>query len=96
MQLSSPAGEMISDRALLVSGDRITGFSDFLSLPPDVKTIDCRGFLVAPGHIDLQIAGGGGFLFSANTSPEALEAITSAILSSGTTGFLLGSSDKHR
>lgn len=81
--------EMISDRALLISGGRITGFSDPSSLPPGVTTIDCRSFLVTPGHIDLQIAGGGGFLFSANTSPEALEAITAAILSSGTTGFLL-------
>jgi N-acetylglucosamine-6-phosphate deacetylase len=81
--------EMISDRALLISDGRITGLYDFSSLPPDVMTIDCRGFLVAPGHIDLQIAGGGGFLFSANTSPEALEAITEAVLSSGTTGFLL-------
>jgi N-acetylglucosamine-6-phosphate deacetylase len=81
--------EMISDKALLISGGRFTGFSDFSSLPPDVKTIDCRGFMVAPGHIDLQIAGGGGYLFSSNTSPEALEAITAAILSSGTTGFLL-------
>jgi len=81
--------EMISDRALLISGGRITGFSDPSLLPPDATAIDCRGFLVAPGHIDLQIAGGGGYLFSANTSPEALEAITEAILSSGTTGFLL-------
>jgi N-acetylglucosamine-6-phosphate deacetylase len=81
--------EMISDMALLTSGDRIKGFIEPSSLPADAKTIDCQGLLVAPGHVDLQIAGGGGFLFSANTSPEALEAITAAILSSGTTGFLL-------
>jgi N-acetylglucosamine-6-phosphate deacetylase len=82
-------GEMISDRALLISGDRITGFSDPSSIPPDVLTVDCKGLLVTPGLIDLQIAGGGGFLFSGNTSPEALQAITAAILRSGTTGFLL-------
>jgi N-acetylglucosamine-6-phosphate deacetylase len=81
--------EMISDMALIISGDRITGFAEPSSLPADAMTIDCRGLLVAPGHVDLQIAGGGGFLFSANTSPEALKAITTAILSSGTTGFLL-------
>jgi len=81
--------EIISDRALLISGGRIKGFADPSALPPDVMTIDCKGFLVAPGHIDLQIAGGGGYLFSANTSPEALEAISAAILNSGTTGFLL-------
>jgi N-acetylglucosamine-6-phosphate deacetylase len=81
--------EMISDKALLITDGRITGFSDLSSLPSGILTVDCMGLLVAPGHIDLQIAGGGGYLFSANTSPEALEAITEAIISSGTTGFFL-------
>ena len=39
--------------------------------------------------IDLQIAGGGGYLFSANPTAEALRAITGAITGSGTTGFLI-------
>ncbi len=81
--------EMISNRALLINGDIIAGFSDTASLPEGVRLIDCRGLLVTSGLIDLQIAGGGGFLFSANPTPEALGVITKAILQSGTTGFLL-------
>jgi len=41
------------------------------------------------GFIDLQIAGGGGYLFSSNPNPEALAKITESILETGTTGFLL-------
>ena len=81
--------EMISNRALLINGDMITGFYDAASLPEGARLIDCRGLLVTSGLIDLQIAGGGGFLFSANPTPEALEVITKAILQRGTTGFLL-------
>ncbi len=88
--------EMISDRALLISGGRITGFADPSSLPPDLTTIDCKGFLVAPGHTDLQIAGGGGYLFSANPSPEALKAITAGYPQQRYDRFPPGSSDKHR
>jgi N-acetylglucosamine-6-phosphate deacetylase len=81
--------EMITGKALLTGGNTITGFSDSDSLPEAIIHIDCKGLLVAPGLIDLQIAGGGGFLFSANPTQEALEAIAKAIFQSGTTGFLL-------
>jgi N-acetylglucosamine-6-phosphate deacetylase len=81
--------EMISGKALIVTGDRITGFTDPQSLPEDAEVIDCDGNLVTAGFVDLQIAGGGGFLFSAHPTPAALEAITAAILQSGTTGFLI-------
>jgi N-acetylglucosamine-6-phosphate deacetylase len=39
----------------------------------DVLRIDCGGGLVMAGFIDLQIAGGGGYLFSSNPNPEALQ-----------------------
>lgn len=80
---------IISDKALIVTGDRITGFVDRASLPGDAEVADCDGNLVAAGLIDLQIAGGGGFLFSAHPEPEALKSITEAILKTGTTGFLI-------
>ncbi len=81
--------ELISNMALLTDGGRVTGFTDPASAAEEVERIDCRGYLVTAGMIDLQIAGGGGFLFSSNPTPEALVAITNSIVESGTTGFLV-------
>lgn len=81
--------ETVEGRALLVSGDRIEGFADPAQVSADVRRIDCSGNLVFAGLIDLQIAGGGGFLFSSNPTPEALDIIIRSIVSTGTTGFLL-------
>jgi len=81
--------ELIGNMALLTDGGRITGFTDPASVDQEVERIDCRGYLVTAGLIDLQIAGSGGFLFSSSPTPEALEAIASSIVESGTTGFLI-------
>jgi len=81
--------ELISNMALLTDGGRITGFTDPASVSDEVERIDCRGWLVTAGMIDLQIAGSGGFLFSSSPTPEALAAITNSIVESGTTGFLV-------
>lgn len=81
--------DVISDKALIVNGDHIAGFAEPGSLSGDVEVVDCDGLLVTAGLIDLQIAGAGGFLFSAHPTPEALKAITGAILQTGTTGFLI-------
>ncbi len=81
--------EIIRDRTLLIEKGKITGFATADAITSGATVTDCKGFLVTAGLIDLQIAGGGGFLFSANPAPEALEAMTGAILNSGTTGFLI-------
>ena len=81
--------ELIDDRDLIAEGNRIAGFTGLDSAPSGAEIIDCGGNLVTAGLIDLQIAGGGGYLFSSNPTPEALDVITRAILSTGTTGFLL-------
>lgn len=81
--------EIVRDKVLLIENGKITGFAKADAIISEATVTDCRGFLVTAGLIDLQIAGGGGYLFSANPSPEALEAITGAILNSGTTGFLV-------
>lgn len=81
--------ELISNMALLTDGGRITGFADPATVTGEIERIDCKGCLVTAGLIDLQIAGGGGFLFSSSPTPEALTAITNSIVESGTTGFLL-------
>lgn len=84
------------DRALIVTGGRITGFAETGELPGDAEFIDCKGMILTAGLVDLQIAGGGGFLFSATPEPEALMAIASAILQSGTTSFLIALPTNNR
>lgn len=81
--------ELVEEKVLITEGNRISGFADMDSAPSGALRIDCRGHLVTAGLIDLQIAGGGGYLFSSNPTPEALDIIAGAIISTGTTGFLL-------
>jgi N-acetylglucosamine-6-phosphate deacetylase len=58
-------------------------------VPDNAERIDCGNDFLAPGLIDLQIAGAGGFLFSEYPTAEALRAITDTIVRTGTTGFLI-------
>jgi len=81
--------ELVEDKVLITKGNRIAAFADMDSAPAGSHRIDCGGNLVTAGLIDLQIAGGGGYLFSSNPTPEALTAIARSIVSTGTTGFLL-------
>lgn len=81
--------ELVRDKVLLTADNHITGFADPGFFSSGVEMIDCRGYLVTSGLIDLQIAGGGGYLFSGCPTTEALGAITGSIVGTGTTGFLL-------
>jgi len=81
--------ETVSGKSLLIRNDRIESIVDPETIPEDTKIIDCKDRFISAGLIDLQIAGGGGYLFSANPVSEALRAITDAITLSGTTGFLI-------
>lgn len=81
--------ELVKGKGLIINGNLIEGFTDPGQASGVELRIDCRGGLVTAGFIDLQIAGGGGFLFSSNPNPEALAQIIKSIVSTGTTGFLL-------
>ncbi|XP_005105202.1 N-acetylglucosamine-6-phosphate deacetylase [Aplysia californica] len=53
----------------------------------DVK-IDCKGLIISPGFIDVQINGGFGCDFSTDSDPEkALETVAKGLLSQGVTSF---------
>ncbi len=54
---------------------------------PDI--IDCKGYTLVPGFIDLQLYGGGGFIFENNISENSLQRIHTTHLLYGTTGFLI-------
>jgi N-acetylglucosamine-6-phosphate deacetylase len=81
--------ETISGKSLLIRNDRIEAIIGPATEPEDANIIDCNGSFISAGLIDLHIAGGGGYLFAANPTAEALKAITDAITLSGTTGFLI-------
>jgi len=52
----------INGKTLLIEDDRIRSVSDLEIIPKGVNIIDCKGSYIAPGLIDLQVAGGGGYL----------------------------------
>lgn len=80
---------MLEGKTLLIRDNRIEAINDTSPASPGTEVFDCRGNFLSAGLIDLQIAGAGGYLFSASPSPRALKAITGAITESGTTGFLI-------
>ncbi len=81
--------EELYGKALLVEGDSIVSIVGKEDIPPAAEIIDCNGQYVAPGLIDLQIYGGGGYLFSEALSATALSSMVDALVRSGTTSFLL-------
>ncbi len=81
--------EVIKGKAVVIDNEKIAGLVDSDGIGPGINVIDCNGLYIAPGLIDLQIAGGGGYLFSASPGEEALNAIAESIVKSGTTGFLV-------
>ncbi|MBN1387163.1 MAG: N-acetylglucosamine-6-phosphate deacetylase [Bacteroidales bacterium] len=76
-------------KVILIESDTIKDIVDPASVPDRAKVLDYSGYSISPGLIDLQIAGGGGYLFSENPTAKALEAITESIIKNGTTGFLI-------
>ncbi len=81
--------EKISGKALIIEDDKIKEITENELIPEDSRIIDCKNNYIAPGLIDLQIYGGGGYLFSNKPSAIALKSMAEKLLSDGTTGFLL-------
>lgn len=79
--------EKLNGKALVIENDRIKEIIASESVPENVEIIDCKDLIISAGLIDLQIYGGGGFLFSNKPSAQALKAMTEALLKVGTTGF---------
>jgi N-acetylglucosamine-6-phosphate deacetylase len=81
--------EILSGKTLLLNDDLIEGIITARDIPADCEKLDLTGQFIAPGLIDLQIAGGGGYLFSSFPTAEAIDKIAESIVSSGTTSFLI-------
>lgn len=81
--------EILKGKAILIRDSRIEAVADPHAIPETSEIIDCKGYNISPGLIDLQIAGSGGYLFSVKPSAGSLNAIAESIVKSGTTGFLI-------
>jgi len=80
---------LLRDKSVLIKDGIISGLIDDAHIPQQANVTDCKGAFIAPGLLDLQIYGGGGYLFSANPTAESLHAIADALVAQGTTGFLI-------
>src|SRR5688572_16074184 len=77
------------DCAVLVDGDRIAGIvSADDPRCRRAERCDLGDHLLLPGFLDTQVNGGGGVLFNAEPSVDAIRAIGEAHRRFGTTGFL--------
>lgn len=81
--------QIVTGKSLLMEQGKIQALVNPGDIPGHAAVVDCTGMNIAPGLLDLQIYGGGGYLFAARPSVEALHAMTQALVKSGTTGFLL-------
>ncbi|MEO1017365.1 MAG: N-acetylglucosamine-6-phosphate deacetylase [Pseudomonadota bacterium] len=79
---------LLDDRSIIVEGSHILDVVANDKVPPDAEPIGLEGKILAPGFIDLQVNGGGGQLFNDAPTVETIEAIATAHMPFGVTGFL--------
>ncbi|MCX9089720.1 MAG: N-acetylglucosamine-6-phosphate deacetylase [Candidatus Methanoperedens sp.] len=80
--------EIVYDKAIIIENNLIDSLVDISKVPLSIKKIDLKGHSVAPGFIDLQVNGGGGYLFTDNPTEEVISNIYEAHKRFGTTNFL--------
>jgi N-acetylglucosamine-6-phosphate deacetylase len=76
------------DYALVVEGESIQALTRLEDRPRGGEQVDLDGGVLSPGFVDWQINGGGGVLFNAQPTVEAIAAIAAAHRRAGVTGFL--------
>ena len=82
------SNSVLHNHSVLVNGSTIEGVLPAVTEPAEIPRHDCRGGILSPGFIDLQLYGGGGSLFSVDPSAAALASIRAHTLRNGTTSFL--------
>jgi len=80
--------KVLYDKAIIVEGERIKEIVDIDRIPSDIDVIDLKGLNIAPGFIDLQVNGGGGYLFNDNPSEDTIQKIYEGHKKFGTVNFL--------
>ena len=76
------------DCALVVEDGAVQGIAAVAERPRGGAQHDLGGGVLAPGFVDWQVNGGGGVLFNATPTPEAIGAIAAAHRREGTTAIL--------
>jgi len=79
--------EKLTGKALIVEEDKIEAIVENNLVEKTTKKIDCKNLIISAGLIDLQIYGGGGYMFSDAPSRESLYGMANELVKSGTTGF---------
>lgn len=74
--------------ALVIADGRVVEMRHAARLPASMPREVLPGGLLAPGFIDLQVNGGGGVLFNATPTPEAIRGIVATHARHGTTALL--------
>ncbi|MFN4130596.1 MAG: N-acetylglucosamine-6-phosphate deacetylase [Paracoccaceae bacterium] len=74
------------DAVLLTDDALVIGLAS--SVPPGAEVVELAGGILAPGLIDLQVNGGGGFMVDGRTDAQTLRAICQTHARLGTTGLL--------
>ena len=83
----TPKG-LVEGRAVIIAEGRIARLCPTEALPAHTEIHDLGGAILAPGFIDIQVNGGGGFLLNDDPSVETIAAIGAAHRRFGTTGFM--------
>jgi len=86
-RVATPEG-IVDDRAVVIEDGKIADICAAANVSTQAQLYDCKGGLLAPGFIDVQVNGGGGVLFNDDPSVETIAAIGRAHRRFGTTGFL--------
>jgi len=79
---------MRDDCAVVVEGGAVVAVAPAAERPRGGDQIDLAGGVLSPGLIDWQVNGGGGVLFNATPTPEALAAIAASFRRRGVTAIL--------
>jgi N-acetylglucosamine-6-phosphate deacetylase len=76
------------DGTLLVKDGRVRAISPANEISAEAQRIDCKGAVIVPGFIDLQVNGGGGVMFNDEQTVEGIMQICSSHAQFGTTALL--------
>ena len=79
---------MRDDCAVVVEGGAVVAIAPTAERPRGGEQIDLAGGVLSPGLVDWQVNGGGGVLFNATPTAEALAAIAAAHRRAGVTAIL--------
>jgi len=79
---------MLEDSAVVTEAGRIIAVTPVAERPRNGAQIDLGGGVLSPGFVDWQVNGGGGVLFNAEPTPQAIQKIAAAHRKFGTTAIL--------